>query len=190
MNLADLKTDKTWTLFLDRDGVINRKIECSYVLKWQDFRFIKGVKPALKKLSCIFGKIIVVTNQQCIGKGLLTEQEILAIHKKMLTSVEKAGGRIDHIYYSPEIEENRHIRDVEKSTRKPGTRMGWMAKSDFPEIDFKKSIMAGDSISDMVFGKKLGMVNVLISNVKKLQPELKDMVHFQFSNLEKFSRDL
>lgn len=190
MSLADLKIDKTWTLFLDRDGVINRKIDGSYVLKWDDFRFVRGVKPALKKISGLFGRIIVVTNQQCIGKGLLTEDELTEIHKQMLDVVEKSGGNIDHVYYSPETEENKFFQGGDHSTRKPGTGMAWMAKSDFPEIDFKKSIMVGDSYSDMVFGKKLGMINVLISNIIELQPELRDLVHFQFSNLEKFSRAL
>jgi len=63
MNLKDLKIDNTWTLFLDRDGVINRRIVDGYVKSWEQFQFNPGVKEALKEVSGLFGRIVVVSNQ-------------------------------------------------------------------------------------------------------------------------------
>ena len=81
-NLKDLRINKDWTLFLDRDGVINKKIENDYVRNWSQFEFIEGVIEALKILRNIFGKIIIVTNQRGIGRGLMTENDLHEIHKK------------------------------------------------------------------------------------------------------------
>ena len=70
MTLKNLNINKNWTLFLDRDGVINKKIDNDYVKQWIEFEFIEGVLDALKFLNTLFGNIIVVTNQQGIGKKL------------------------------------------------------------------------------------------------------------------------
>ena len=83
-NLKDLRINKDWTLFLDRDGVINKKIENNYVRNWSQFEFIEGVIEALKILRNIFGKIIIVTNQRGIGKGLMTENDLYKIHENMI----------------------------------------------------------------------------------------------------------
>ena len=72
MNLQDLKIDRGWTLFLDRDGVINRRIVDDYVKSWDQFKFLPGVPDAIKRLAGVFGRIIVVSNQQGIGIGLMT----------------------------------------------------------------------------------------------------------------------
>ncbi|HWB62438.1 MAG TPA: hypothetical protein VG603_02930, partial [Chitinophagales bacterium] len=64
MTLSELNIDKNWTLFLDRDGVINLLYPNDYVKKWDEFYFLEGVLDALKKLSGIFRRIIIVTNQQ------------------------------------------------------------------------------------------------------------------------------
>ena len=150
--------DPDWTVFLDRDGVINHRRPGSYVKSKIDFEFIKGAKKAIKKLSSHFKRIIIVTNQQGLGKGLMTIEELKNVNKYMLDEIKKAGGRIDGIYFCPELA-------IEKTNcRKPNPDMAFNAKKDFPEIDFKKSIIIGDSISDMQFGKNLGMKTVLIPN--------------------------
>lgn len=150
------KVDKSWTLFLDRDGVINKRIPGDYVKTIEEFHFLPGVPKAIAQLSKIFGRIIVVTNQQGIGKGLYTREDLLAVHDHMMAGIEKAGGRIDAIYYAPQLaSENSPMR-------KPGTGMAQKAKKDFPEIDFARSIMAGDSASDMEFASGSGMKAVFI----------------------------
>jgi len=146
--------DKTWTLFLDRDGVINERIWGGYVTEPDGFHFIPGVLEALSLLSNRFGKIILVTNQQGIGKGQMTEDHLGAIHKHMVEEVESQGGRIDAVYFCPDL------KSKSDNCRKPGIKMALQAKADFPEIDFSKSIMVGDSDSDVEFGKNAGMFTV------------------------------
>jgi histidinol-phosphate phosphatase family protein len=154
MNFNDLYIDRSWSLFLDRDGVINKRIVGGYVTSWREFEFLDGVLSALNILQAEFDKIIVVTNQQGIGKGLMTRDDLHEVHIKMVREIESGGGRIDKVYFSPYLESEKH------PSRKPGIGMARLAKQDFPEIDLKKSIMVGDSLTDMEFGKGAGMITV------------------------------
>ncbi len=148
---------KDWTLFLDRDGTINKRVE-DYVTTWDRFTFIEGVLEAISACSSFFGKIIIVTNQQGIGKELMTHDQVNDIHEKMLEVIEYYGGRIDAIYYEPSL------AIYEAFGRKPNPGMAYFAKRDFPSIQFKKSIMVGDTLSDMQFGKAVGMKTCWIKN--------------------------
>ena len=157
--LKSLKINKNLTLFLDRDGVINKKIENDYVRNWKQFEFLPGVIEALKMLSNIFAKIIIVTNQRGIGRGLMTEENLNDIHSNMLKIFENNGIKIAKIYYCP--------HDYEKeicNCRKPKIGMAMQAKFDFPDIDFTKSMMIGDSLSDMEFAKNVGMIGIVVNN--------------------------
>ncbi|MBO6517272.1 MAG: HAD family hydrolase [Bacteroidia bacterium] len=156
--MNSFKIDKSWTLFLDRDGVINKRLIDDYVKSWDEFEFLPGTINAIADFSQWFGVIVVVTNQQGIGKGLMTVDDLQSIHNQMVESIEQGQGRIDGIYFCPDL---KHTNPV---CRKPQPGMGYQAKEDFPEIDFSKSIMVGDSLSDMEFGRKLGMKNVFISS--------------------------
>jgi len=155
-----LKIDTTWSLFLDRDGVINERLPGDYVASQEQFRFIEGVFEALQIFAGKFGIIVVVTNQQGIGKGLMTEQQLKSIHQFMLQEVKKHDGRIDAVYHSPYLAQQKHI------SRKPSVGMALQARSQFRSIHFKRSVMAGDSLSDMKFGKSLGMNTVFIGPVE------------------------
>lgn len=157
MNLRDLKIDSRWTLFLDRDGVINTRILGGYVQKWEQFEFLPGFLEAMKILTPEFSRIIVVSNQQGIGKGLMTEKELDILHRKMTAVIEQNGGRIDRIFHSP------HLEMEDSLTRKPNVGMALMARKEFPGINFKRSVMVGDSITDMIFGKRMKMVTVFLS---------------------------
>jgi len=181
MTLRNLNIDATWSLFLDRDGVINKRIEGDYVKKWEEFEFLPGVLKALHVFSGIFGKIFVVTNQQGIGKGLMTEADLEIIHDEMMFEIKRSGGRINKIYHSPYREEENSV------FRKPNIGLTRKAKIDFPEIDLKKSIMAGDSKTDMQFGRKAGMLTVLISLDKILTKENPELVDFSFPELIHFA---
>ena len=180
MTLKTLNIDKLWTLFLDRDGVINKKLDNDYVKHSTEFEFIDGVLPALATLNNIFGTIVVVTNQQCIGKGIITVDDLELIHKNMLYEIFYLRGRIDKVYFAPYLASENH------SHRKPNTGMALKAQQDFPHIDFNKSIIVGDSMSDMQFGKNAGMKTVFISD-SKLENELID---FQFKGLAYFAHTL
>ncbi len=152
--------DNTWTLFLDRDGVINRKIDSDYVRNIDQFEWLPGVQESILLLSKIFGRIIIVTNQQGVGKGLMKNEEVKIIHDYIIKATSDFGGKIDKVYFAPQLKNENSLM------RKPGIGMALEAKKDFPEIDFSKSIMVGDSLSDMEFGKTAGMKTIFISQKK------------------------
>ena len=184
MTLRSLNISKEWTLFLDRDGVINHRLVDDYVKTWKDFRFLDGVLEAMKTFNHIFGKIIVVTNQQGVGKGLMKAETLEEIHRRMIFEVNDHGGRIDKIYYCPDL------RASGSFNRKPQVGMGLKAKKDFSPINFKKSIMAGDSLSDMEFGKNLKMNTVWISTVEFQPMKHPRLIDFTFDSLLSFSKNL
>ena len=95
MDLKDLQIDKQWTLFLDRDGVINKKLDDDYVKNIEEFSFIKGSKEAIAVFNLLFGRIVVVTNQQGIGKGLMSKQDLKEVHDYMELELVKAGAHLD-----------------------------------------------------------------------------------------------
>jgi D-glycero-D-manno-heptose 1,7-bisphosphate phosphatase len=86
-------------LFIDRDGVINHEKKEAYILNWKEFNFYAGVLDAMAIFSQLFGRIVMVTNQRGIGKGLMTEIDLAEIHDYMLAKMQQSGGRIDKIYY-------------------------------------------------------------------------------------------
>ncbi len=174
--MQQIHIDHTWTLFLDRDGVINKNIDGGYVLNREQFEFIDGVLETMPKLAQIFPRIIVVTNQQCIAKGLLTEEGLNEIHQHMMNKIEVNGGRIDAVYYAPGIESETD------TLRKPKNGMALLAKNDFPEIDFTKCIMVGDKLSDMKFGKSVGMTTLCISDSYKNS----SLIDYKISSLPAF----
>jgi histidinol-phosphate phosphatase family protein len=173
MNLQHLKINTAWTLFLDRDGVINRRIVDDYVKTWDQFEFLPGVVDAMNQFHKVFGRIIVVSNQQGVGKGLMSEKDVQLVHSGMMEEIENAGGKIDAVFFSP------HLRSEQSVMRKPNVGMALRARRQFPEIRFNRSVMAGDSLSDMYFGKRAGMKTVLISpdsSLAKLHPRQIDFV--------------
>lgn len=151
--------DTSWTLFLDRDGVINHEKHLDYIHTWDEFVFYDGVTEAIKIFSSIFNRIIIVTNQKGIGKGLTKLEDLNLIHVNMKAAVELAGGHIDAVYFCPDLDQN-------SPDRKPNTGMGFKAKADFPEIDFSKSIMVGNTISDMEFGRNIGAYTVFLPTTR------------------------
>src|SRR5690348_4310024 len=113
--------DKRWTLFLDRDGVINIEKENDYIYYWDEFVFYDDVLPVVKKFNELFNHIIIVTNQRGVSKGLMTEADLRQIHENMTAAIQAAGGRIDRIYYCTDLE-NASPR------RKPNPTMGLEAQ--------------------------------------------------------------
>jgi histidinol-phosphate phosphatase family protein len=147
-------------LFLDRDGVINRQIIGDYVRNLAQFELLPGAVDAIARLGKLFRHVIVVTNQQGIGKGLMNAADADEIHDYMTCKVQAAGGRIDRIYCCPSPD------TANDPCRKPGIGMGLQAQHDFPDIDFSRSLMIGDSSSDMLFAERLGMQTIFITNGK------------------------
>lgn len=170
------KIDKRWTLFLDRDGVINIEKENDYIYHWDEFVFYDDVLPVLKKFNELFNHIIIVTNQRGVSKGLMTEADLQQIHENMTAAIQAAGGRIDRIYYCTDME-NASPR------RKPSPTMGLEAQHDFPDIDFSKAVMIGNTLSDMHFGRNLGMQTIYL---RTTHPDIRlpnSLIDAAFDNL-------
>jgi D-glycero-D-manno-heptose 1,7-bisphosphate phosphatase len=170
------KIDKTWTLFIDRDGVINHEKKENYILNWQEFRFYDGVTEAMEILSSIFPTIIMVTNQRGVGKGLMTAAELHEIHANMQAVLEEKSGRIDRIYYCTSL-------DNTAFERKPNPGMALLAKLDYPHIDFTKSIMIGNKLSDMIFGRNAGMFTIYVDTTNPEVPSPHPAIDLRYKDL-------
>lgn len=157
--------DSSWTLFLDRDGVINKRIMNGYVTQVAEFHFLEEVPESISFFSKKFAHIFVVTNQQGIAKERMSESNLLEIHRYMENEVERFGGKISECYYAPELASD------ENSSRKPKPTMALKAQKDFPEVVFEKSIMVGDTDTDILFGKNLGMKTVRIKTEEAINVE-------------------
>ena len=180
MNFNLSKIDKDWTLFLDRDGVINVEKKDSYVLNISEFIFSAGAQKAIKTLSEIFGLILIVSNQRGVSKGVMSLENLHDVHAYMLEAINQQKGRIDKIYFCTDM-------DSSSPNRKPNPGMALQAKKDFPQIDFSKSIMIGNKLSDMQFARNAGMVAVFIASTN---PEIAfphELIDARFNSLQEFA---
>ena len=183
MKNFSLQIDNSWTLFIDRDGVLNHEKKEDYILNWSEFIFYDGVKEAMNILSKKFGKIILVTNQKGVGKGLMSENDLQNIHINMTQELSDAGGRIDGIYYCISL-------DNDSPYRKPNAGMAFMAKEKYDAIDFKKSIMVGNKLTDMGFGRNAGMQTVFVATTNPEYEFPHPSTDFRFMNLLEFAKSL
>lgn len=181
--LQEHKIRKGATLFLDRDGVINKRMVNDYVKKISEFEFLPGVLEAMAVFSEYFSRIFIVTNQQGIAKGCFTDQDLQQVHHYMLCAIQKAGGHIDNIYYCPDFANSN------SPNRKPAIGMALQAQKDFPEVDFKNSYMVGDAISDLEFGQNAGMKTIFLTN-GEANAEAKKYTRFIYTDLSDFSRNI
>jgi D-glycero-alpha-D-manno-heptose 1-phosphate guanylyltransferase len=175
--------DASWTLFLDRDGVINYEKENHYILDWDEFEFYPGVIEAIRIFSKKFNTIIVVSNQRGVGRGLMTEEDLLSIQQRMKTEIEKEDGRIDKIYYCI-ASDSKHF------CRKPNPGMALQATKDFPAIDLAKTIMVGNKLSDMQFGRNAGTYTVYLKTTHPEQPLPHPDIDLVFNSLIDFAKAL
>lgn len=177
-NKIELKNE--WSLFLDRDGVINKRFPGGYVRKPSEFTFLPGSLFALKLLSDLFKNIFIVTNQQGIGKGLMTAFDLQAVHRQMMGEIKDKGGRIDRIFFCPDL------KTKTPNCRKPGLAMAQMAKKEFPSINFQKSYMVGDSMVDIEFGQNADMHCIYIRSEEEDDTLIKNIP--KYSSLLEFAR--
>ncbi len=179
----DLKEiDNSWTLFIDRDGVINHEKKEDYILNKEEFQFYDGVLEAMALLNKKFGRIVMVTNQKGVGRKLMTLKDLQGIHNYMMEHIEANGGRVDKIYFCTDTD-NLSIN------RKPQHGMALQAQNDFPEIDFSKSVMVGNKSSDMKFGRNAGIKTVFVATTNpEYYPD--DTIDLRFDNLLHFAKTL
>ena len=159
-----MNVDKTWTIFLDRDGVINEPPKNYYVHNWAEFTFAEGAIKALKNLRSKVGRLIIITNQQGVGKRQMSHQALAEIHKKLSDALLDHDIIIDKIYACTDL------RSKVNNARKPSPRMGYRAANEFDDIHFNKAVMVGDQKTDIQFGRNLGVKTVLIRNTSSDEP--------------------
>ena len=144
------------TVFLDRDGVINRKMpEGQYVTGWKHFELLPGVPDAISQLNQAGLRVLVVTNQRGIALGLYTATDVVAIHDQLKVELLKHSAHIDNFYFCPHDKR-------ECNCRKPLPGLFEQAQAQFREIDTATSLIIGDSLSDIEFGKNLGLKTIFI----------------------------
>ena len=171
---------KGFTLFLDRDGVINKELPNDYVKSWSEFVWEPKSKEAIAKLTSHFDKIFIITNQRGVGTGKMSEADLHTIHSRMLSEINATGGRIEKIYFCADVDRNSY-------NRKPNPGMGLQVKADYPEVDFSKTVMVGNTLHDMEFGRALGTRTVFIDEKKKYNGIKTDEMDELFDSLYDFA---
>lgn len=146
------------TVFIDRDGVINRDRD-DYVKCVSEFEFLPGVKDALRRLAETGHRVVVISNQQAIGKGLMSRESLDEIDRKLREEVSETGGRIDAIYYCP------HLEEENCGCRKPATGLLDRASRDF-DVRLSEAFLVGDTGRDIEAGKKAGCWTFLVLSGK------------------------
>lgn len=155
------------TVFLDRDGVINRDSP-DYIKNRNEFHFIPGSPEAVSRLSNAGAAVIVITNQSAVGRGMTTAEELDAIFDKMHQGIARAGGSLTDVFFCP------HTPDAGCGCRKPAPGM-IQAAMEKHGVDPMQSVMVGDSAKDIYCGRNAGCavtVLVLTGNGRKALMEL------------------
>jgi D-glycero-D-manno-heptose 1,7-bisphosphate phosphatase len=143
-------------VFLDRDGVINRKaVEGKYISEWGEFAILPGIEKAIANLNRRQCRVLVVSNQRGIALGLNTVEAVEEIHNRLQQHLASYNARVDRFYYCP--------HDVgECDCRKPATGLFERAVRDFPSVTPQTSMMIGDSICDIEAAQKFGCRSIYI----------------------------
>ena len=148
-------------LLLDRDGVINVLRPADYVKTIGEFVFCEGALEALRIVNPLFRRIVIVTNQRGVGRGLMTRDDLEEIHRWMLARIREAGGRIDQIYVCTATDES-------DPRRKPNPGMALEVRADYPDVNFNRSWFVGDSASDLAFARRAGIPAFLVEGAQDL----------------------
>lgn len=141
-------------IFLDRDGVIIENIS-TYVRSWEEVRFIPKSLFALNKAQNSPYKIILVTNQSAVGRGILPLDIAWEINLRLVAVIQQAGGRVDGVYMCP------HAPEDNCECRKPKPGLILRAASDL-SLDLARSILIGDALSDLLAGQAAGIHRTLL----------------------------
>ena len=155
--------DQLKTIFLDRDGVINQKMpEGSYVRTIADFHLLPGVAEAIARLNRAGIRVIVVSNQRGIALGFYTADVVDSIHEHLQAELSRVHAWIDAFFYCPH---DKNSCDC----RKPLPGLYEQASAKFTDITPGSSAMIGDSLSDIEFGRAVGMKTVWIAGPKEIR---------------------
>jgi D-glycero-D-manno-heptose 1,7-bisphosphate phosphatase len=144
------------TVFLDRDGVLNEKMaEGSYVASSENLHILPGVPKAVARLNRIGLRAIVVSNQRGVALGRYTLADVEAVHSELQRRLKTSDAHVDAFYVCPHDSNDCKCR-------KPLPGLYEQAVADYPEVSAVTSVMIGDSLVDIEFGRRLGMSTILI----------------------------
>jgi len=144
------------TVFLDRDGVINRKPpEGKYVRGWSEFEVLPGVEEAIGSFNRAGCNVLVVSNQRGIALGLYTVESVQQLHAKLQTHLNSRDAHVDGFYFCP------HDQN-ECSCRKPEVGLFEQARREYPAVAPEASVMIGDSLSDIEAGRRFGCRTIFV----------------------------
>ena len=129
------------TVFLDRDGVINRDSP-AYIKSWEEFTFLPGSLDALRELNKNGYRVILITNQSAVGRGMITSAGLNHMHQMMKDEIVSHGGLVSDIFFCP------HMPDKGCDCRKPAPGMILQAREKY-HIDLSQAVMVGDSAKDI-----------------------------------------
>lgn len=148
-SLVDARQGRRWCLFVDRDGVLNRRIVGDYVRSRDQFEPLPGALDALAHLTRWAPHVVVVTNQRGIATGAMSQAAVDDVHAYLAESLAERSSRVDAVLVCP------HATEPTCSCRKPepGAMLGWLASH--PDVDPALSIMIGDQGSDVEAGRRL-----------------------------------
>ena len=135
--------------------MINRRLPGAYVRSWDEFRFLPGARAGLRLLREAGYLLIVITNQRGIGRGLMSETDLAAVHARMQSELGRAGAGVDAIFHCP------HDIAEQCGCRKPRPGMLTRARRSFP-VDPERSWVVGDSLSDLEAGRAAGISGILV----------------------------
>jgi D-glycero-D-manno-heptose 1,7-bisphosphate phosphatase len=155
---AENKAPLRKAIFLDRDGVLNE--ETGFIRRPEDLHLYEFTGRAICKINASDFLAVVITNQSVVARGLITEENLKAIHHYLETELAKEDARLDAIYYCPhhpEAEDIAYRKDCE--CRKPKAGMLLQAAADL-NIDLAQSYFIGDNERDIVAGKTAGCITV------------------------------
>lgn len=144
------------TIFLDRDGVINRnRPGGDYVKSWEEFQFLPGARGAIARLTQAGCRLLVITNQACIGKGIVSQESVQKIHDMMLLEIARSGGRIEEVFCCP------HVPDDGCHCRKPSPGLLKRAQEEY-QVDLGQAILIGDSVRDVLTAAAVKMPAIMV----------------------------
>lgn len=169
------------TVILDRDGVLNKRpLKAEYVRSWDEFKWLPGAREALRLLKQAGYRVIVISNQAGVARGVMTESDLAQIHERMSLELDQAGGQIDGIYYCP------HNWGDGCECRKPNPGMLFQAQRDF-HLDLSRTLLIGDDERDGQAAEAAGCPSVLVSDQLSLLDVIRKLIS---SELGHTARDL
>ena len=135
--------------------MINENVDGDYVRSWEGLRILPGALEAIAELTRAGYPIVIVTNQQGVGKGLMAASDVEEIHRRLVREIERAGGRVAAVRYCP------HLEAEGCNCRKPKPGLLVEAAREL-RADLARSVFVGDAVSDVAAARAAGCRPILV----------------------------